>query len=757
MRAGFLHSLAASCVIAGLLPCGASAQSQDSAPAGSVRPAQTAASPANAARPRIGLVLSGGGARGGAHVGVLKALEELRIPVDVIAGTSIGAAVGGLYASGLSTAEIEDFIEGIDWDSAFLNTTPRRLRSFRRKRDDDLFLVEQKPGLNNGEFELPTGVVQGQVIDTIMSRVTLPVAGVDDFDDLAIPFRAVAGNLETGEAVILGSGDLGRAIRASMSVPAAFTPMEIDGQLLVDGGIVMNLPVEVAHNLGADVIIAVDISDTLQTRDELRSIVDVTAQLTSLLTRQGTLVQRDLLADDDVLLTPEFAEDYSPINFSRIAETIDNGYEIAMEHRAELERFSLSAPDYAAHVAARRDPRESELPTIDFVRWNDTSLLAHSVIEARIKEIEIGVPLDVDALETSLNRLYGLELYQNVRYELVEDGDSRGLELDMIERSWGPNYLQLGLQYSSATGEDTVFGLSASYLRTAINERGGEWRATFFLGDEPAFLADLYQPLGSQALWFVAPAFRVESNVLNLFEGDVLAAETRLREVSLEVALGRELLDWGEVRAGVRRGYGDVKLRVGDPAVVPIDEFRTGELFARFSVDTLDAISFPREGFFATAEWRGSRTGALSADADFDQLLVDLAVARTWGRHTVFSTLRYDATVSGTAPPWGLFRFGGFLDFSGLNRNQLSGQHVARIGTSYYRRIGDLVLFPAFAGVSIEYGNVWSSRSDISAKGSMFGASLWAGVDTPVGPIYLGYGVAEGGDNAIYAILGRVF
>ena len=310
-------------------------------------------------RPKIGLVLSGGGARGGAHLGVIKALEELRVPIDYIAGTSIGAAVGGIYASGLSVAEVEAFLASIDWDAAFGNVTPRQLRSFRRKRDDDLYLVSQKPGLNNGELQIPVGLVQGQVIDMTMSRVVFPVAHIEDFDDLAIPFRAVAGDIATGEAVVLESGDLARAIRASMAVPAALSPMVIDGRLLVDGGIVMNLPVEVAQSMGADVIVAVDITDRLASQDEIRSIVQVTEQLTNLLTRTGTVQQTALLTDRDFLLRPEIPSELSSVNFARINETIEYGYSAVMERRASAHgpggggSIGLQSPPMPAHSGAQ--------------------------------------------------------------------------------------------------------------------------------------------------------------------------------------------------------------------------------------------------------------------------------------------------------------------------------------------------------------------------------------------------------------------
>src|SRR5688572_310443 len=297
---------------------------------------------ATATRPQIGLVLSGGGARGGAHIGVLKALEELRVPVDYVAGTSIGAVVGGFYVSGMSVADLEQLVESLEWEAAFLNVTPRQLKSFRRKRDDDSFLVNQKPGLNDGEFELPIGLVQGQVVDMIISRATLRASQVENFDQLAIPFRAVAGDLVTGEAVVLGSGSLARAIRASMSIPAALSPIEIDGRLLVDGGIAMNLPVDVARDMGADIVIAVDISSELLGRDTLRSVLDITSQLTNLLTRNGTLEQRAKLTPNDVLLVPTFGEELTSTDFTRMRETIQTGYDAVMENRENFERPALT-------------------------------------------------------------------------------------------------------------------------------------------------------------------------------------------------------------------------------------------------------------------------------------------------------------------------------------------------------------------------------------------------------------------------------
>jgi NTE family protein len=711
----------------------------------------------DAARPRIGLVLSGGGARGGAELGVIKALEELRVPIDVVAGTSIGAAIGGLYASGMTVEEIEDFVRGIDWDAAFLNRTPRQLESFRRKREDDLFLLEMRPGIDDEGLALPVGVVQGQVIDTILARVLLPVAHVRDFDELAIPFRAVAGDLETGQALIIGRGNLSRAIRASMAVPAVLTPIEIDGRMLVDGGIALNLPVNVAKAMGADRIIAVDISERPMTRENLRSVVDVTEQLTNLLTSRGVTDQLALLSDEDVLLRPDLPAEYGSTDFGLMAETIDAGYKLTITNRALFTNMQLSPEEYAAWRASLPNPRRTAQPSIDFVRFGDSEPLAPSVIEARIDDVEVGQPLVFEDLERSLNRVYGLGIYQNVRFDLVEEGGQQGLEFDLVERSWGPSYVQLGLRYTSASDEDARFGLAASYLRTGINDLGGEWRATVLFGDEPGFVGDWYQPLGPKALTFINPELAVESTLLNIFENDELVAEARLRQAIFEFGIGRELLDWAEIRGGFRVGAGDTRLHIGDPAAVPFDEFHRGEWFTRFSVDTLDNISFPRAGTFMTAEWRGSNEELLAADVDYDQLLLSLVHARTWSRNTLLTTVRYDTTISGETPAFALFRIGGFRDLSGLNSGEFTGQHVARVGASYYREIGDLALFPAFVGLSAEFGNAWNSRGDISAEDAILGKSIWAGVDTPVGPVFMGYGRAEDDQDAFYLFLGRLF
>ncbi|MDH3840140.1 MAG: patatin-like phospholipase family protein, partial [Chromatiales bacterium] len=284
-------------------------------PVGAAADSLSCASP-DPGRGSIGLVLSGGGARGAAHVGVLKVLEEMRVPVDCIAATSFGAIVGGLYSSGMPVAQIEKTLAEIDWSAVFDDRLDRDNRPYRRKRDDDLWLVKGRVGVRDGELRFPTGLIQGQKIRGILSRFTMPVAGVRDFDQLPIPFRAVATDIVSGEEAVLGGGVLADAIHASMAIPAIFAPVEIDGRLLVDGGVSNNLPVTVARAMGAEIIIAVDISTQLYQREQLDSLLAITDQLSNFLTRRNTERQLERLQDQDILLLPNMG-DLTSASFDR--------------------------------------------------------------------------------------------------------------------------------------------------------------------------------------------------------------------------------------------------------------------------------------------------------------------------------------------------------------------------------------------------------------------------------------------------------
>lgn len=709
---------------------------------------------AEKSRPKIGLALSGGGARGAAHIGVLRVLEENQIPVDYVAGTSMGSIVGGLYATGMSPDEILEAIESIDWDDVFADLPARDERSFRRKRDDDLYLVKARPGIGKDGLKLPAGIVQGQKINLALARFTAHVAEIEHFDDFAIPYRAVASDIVTGEAVVLDSGNLSHAIRASMSVPAVFSPMEIDGKQLVDGGIANNLPINVVREMGADIVIAVDISTPLLTEEEVDSALAITVQLTGILTRRNAEAQIGTLTGDDVLLIPDLG-DITSADFNRAAEAAPTGRAAAEASIGSLRRYSVDSEEYATYRAGLTE-LEFEAPTVDFIRLDNNSRVKDGMLAYRIYDSKVGETFSFEKVERDVGRIYGLELFQNVGYKLVHEDEQVGLEFNVEERSWGPTYLQVGAAFDSNNDGDNIFNIAVSTIHTGLNASRGELRLGVQLGEEPGLLADYHQPFGIRGMWFANMVGAHSERVGSFYNDGDAIADFVVNENLLETSIGREFGTWGEARVGLRYADGDTELRTGDRTAFPDFSFERGEYFTRLFADEFDSFFFPKRGYLARAEWIASRTG-LGADQKFDQMDLDGTLVKSWGKHTLLTGLTYSATISGTAPVQNFFRAGGFLRLSGFNSNELSGQHFARAAVVYYRPILQGSALPIYLGASVEKGNVFQDRDDISFGNALYAGSLWLGTDTIIGPVYTAYGQAEGGNRAFYIYLGRAF
>ncbi len=705
-------------------------------------------------RPKIGVALSGGGARGAAHVGVLRVLEELRIPVDYIAGTSMGSIIAGLYASGMTLDEIEHALVTMDWEHIFDDDPPREELSFRRKRDDDLYLIKAKPGIRDGELKFPAGLIQGQKFDLALRRLTLPVVAIEDFDQLAIPFRAVASDIGTGQEVVLGNGDLARAMRASMAVPGAFAPALIGGKVLVDGGITNNLPISVVRDMGADIVIAVDISTPLADPDEVRNVLEITAQLTSIMTRTNTEQQIASLTDRDILIVPDLGE-VSSADFTRAGEAIPSGQAAAEAKRARLARLSVSEKAYQAHLAARNLPSR-DLPLVQFVRIENDSQLADQAIRERL-HITTGEPLDREQLEQDISNIYGLELFERVDYDVVEEDGQTGVVVDARARSWGPDYLQFGVELSSDFGGESAYDFGVAYLKTAINDLGGEVRLGAQLGQNPAIVADWYQPLDYGARYFFEPKIGYGVTLVTVYteDGKDKLAEYEVTQARLELAAGRNLGAYGEARLGYRWGTGDVDRNVGS-LDLPEGSFDSGSVFGRLSVDRLDNSYFPSEGYKGSLEYELFRE-ELGNDEELDQLKINLGYFETFGAHTFGVAGRFNTTIDGTAQVQNRYRMGGFLDLSGFNNDALSGEHSAILAGVYYRRFNQLKFLPWYVGGSLELGNVWEDRDDISVDSAIVSGSVFLGADTPIGPFYTGYGYAEGGNSSLFLFLGKTF
>jgi NTE family protein len=459
-------------------------------------------------RPRIGLVLSGGGARGLAHVGVLKVLESARVPVDVIAGTSMGAIIGGLYASGMSADELERELLSLDWDKVFASRVARESLSLRRKEEDFEISPAIEIGLNpvDGQPMLPLGSVSSRGLELLLRRYTLPVRAVRDFDALPIPFRAVATDMETGAGVVFRDGDLAEALRASMSVPGVFPPSDVGGRILGDGGLVNNLPVDVVRALGADIVIAVNVGTPLARRDTLGTVLGLTAQMINILTEQN--VQRSLASLDaarDVLIAPDLAR-LSSGDFARSRELMALGSLQAASQQARLAELALAPAAWRAWLAQRDERAAPVVASIVSVRFEGTAA-THPERRQALLESQPGRPFDVAAAERDSRQLAASGDYLHADYRVEDLPAGTGLVFSLEEKPWGPNYFRMGLELSSDFNGRGSYNVKLSHNRHWLNEWGGEWRNLLQLGATPRLHSEWYQPLGidrgSGSDWFL--------------------------------------------------------------------------------------------------------------------------------------------------------------------------------------------------------------------------------------------------------------
>jgi NTE family protein len=695
-------------------------------------------------------------------VGVLKVLEELKIPIDCIAGTSVGAIVGGLYASGMNARQIESLIVSLDWQEAFRDRPPRRDLAFRRKQDDRNFLVRFPLGLKHRQILLPRGLLQGQKLQQMMRTLTAQVSDREKFDELPTPFRAVATNLETGQGVLLDGGDLALAMRASMSAPGVFAPVERDGALLVDGGLAENLPVDVARSMGADVLLVVDVSFHLQSRERLESALAVSNQMLAILVRKDAERQKSTLTPRDVLIEPDLG-DTASTDFAVGAKAIARGETAARALASRLAALSLNDQQYSRYVA-QRNSHKAAAPRVDFVSVDPLSMRYEPTILDAMKPM-VGKPFDPKALSTGLTQIYGLDNFESVDYSMITRGsgaaEQTGIEVHARRKPWGPNYIRFGLNLQDDFQGNSNYNAAVRFILTEMNNLGGEWLTDLQIGQNPKIVSEFYQPLTADRRWFLAPSVHVEVRNFPIFSQDVRVAEYRVRKAEGDVDFGRNLGNWGEIRSGVHFGADSVSVRLGD-AGLPINNFHSSELFFKFSYDRLDNLNFPRQGQTFSLQWDAPRR-SLGADVRADRIQADYLIAGSRGRNTLVSWTSFGTTldVDGLTPVQDLYTLGGFLNLSGRPPQSVTGQNYAITRAIYFRKIGrggeGLLDFPAYLGFALEIGNTWNRRGEISFGSAHKDAALFLGLDTFLGPLYVGTGLDEDGSSAYYLFLGRTF
>ena len=716
-------------------------------------------------RPRIGLVLSGGGARGLSHVGVLKVLERERVPIDMIAGTSMGAIIGGLYASGMSAAELEAVLMQVNWDAMFASRVDRQQLSQRRKEEDFEISPLLEIGMRNGELRAPLGALSGRGLESLLRRYTLPVRNVGRFDALPIPFRAVATDMETGQPVVLSEGDLALALRSSMSVPGVFAPTEVDGRILGDGGLVNNVPIDVARAMGADILIVVNIGTPLSGREALNSVGGLTAQMINILTEQN--VQRSLatLTSADVLIAPDLGK-LNAADFNKARELVALGERGGAALAPRLAALSLDGAAYAQWRSAHpRGPLPQTM--IGFISFEGTEISNPLRFAAQLESLP-GQPFDPAKAERDARRLAASGDYVRADYQLVSTRGGDGLVFDLEDKPWGPHYFRIGLDLNTDFRGNSAFNIKISHNRHWLDANGSEWRNQVQIGQVPRWFSELYHPLnwtlGLSNDWFVAAYGAVERREVAVYNNDSGAERGRFNRGS-----GRAGIDlgqpWGELGQW-RIGLTHVVERIS-PDILSVDytgarqglTVRESGLRLAAVLDQLDYANFPLHGWRVDAETvAGWHSDTLGAERErFTRVEAQGSVVGSWGTHTLNAYARAQSAGSNTLAGLGRYTLGGFHQLSGYRSGQLEGNSVLFARLAYYMRTTEAPVLTRgfFVGGTLEAGNAWSKPSQVSFGDLRSGMSLFVGSDTGLGPIYLGVTYAPRGSSGLYLFIGR--
>ena len=703
-------------------------------------------------RPKIGLALGGGGARGIVHIGVIRALEELHVQVDYIAGTSMGSIVAGLYACGYTPDEMEKLIKSIKWDTLFQDAPERPDQGFRQKEDDFDHLIPLEFGLNfkKGGILLPPGLIAGSKLGFVLQNATLPCAAVGNFDELRIPFRAVATDIQTGAPYIMSKGNLARVIRASMAIPAIFTPVEIDGHLLVDGGEAQNLPVQTVKAMGADIVIAVNVgSSGAAEAAKPTNVGAMIGRLIDLPLQQNTLASARLA---NVVITPDL-DGYTSADFLKGPEMIPLGYKATMADKEKLTPYEEQESVFSAwkrgHDAALPPP-----PFIDAIEIAPVPGVDPRRIEYLVQS-KAGAVLDTKTLGSDLKRIYSLGIFEIVSYEIIEKGSRHTLKITATPKSWGPTYLKMGLFLGTDFQFTTQFGVVALVDATELNSLGGEWKTTATIGNPLEVKTRFFQPVDYKGHLFLSPyaGWRQESD--QVFVDETAVGTYRVSRAVIGGDVGYDFGTWGEVRAGYARAWGKGRRKVGNPEFPNLD-WDEGGFTARMTVDQLDNVNLPHEGYYGQIEYLGNRE-SLGATDSYDRFQAGFVGVQTIGRWTGLARVLGGDSFGTDIPFYDQFRLGGLFNLSGRPNGQLVGDTFALASFLLYYRLtatSGAVLKNVSIGVSIETGNAWANHD--SVHGLVTAGSVYLIADTIIGPLFVGYG-HSGGNNSAYLFLNRSF
>lgn len=743
-------------------------------------------------RPRIGLVLSGGGARGGAHLGIIKSFERHNIPIDAIVGTSMGSFVGGLYASGMSSREIERQLTTLDWTKVITFDYDRTQIPFRRKHLQRAFPGNAKVGVNqDNDIVFGTGLFKRQNMLKFLKEATYNVQDVRSFDYLRIPFRSVSSRLEDGGTVVLREGSLAESIYASIAIPGGFDPITINGDVLVDGGVADNLPLDVMRKeMNVDYIVVVDISTPYDEHAKFDNYISVMGQLVNILMRKNVEETIDSMdgKDNEILVTPDLTG-YGPLDADKYPQIIAIGETKAEEvYQRDLSSLSLYESDYSDYLEALPKTEKYISPVIDKIELENGTYLNDKAIFDRL-HIKLGEPLDPVQLDKDIADIYNLMLFDDVGYDVVQEDGLNILKITTTP-SWDVNgQIKFAFGFEDNFDGHSDYSVKLEYIKFGLNSYGGEWRSRFTFGQENLLLTELYQPLDPYGHLYVRPAvfYRnkkvyVTPQILGSFpvQSDLDDTFTmQAKEYGGILGAGVNVTKDLRVEAGgvVKRVNPSADFLINDNGSVGFANTSAYasvyNLFADLEYDSLDNAFFPRSGYRAMLQYRYSDQFS-GNESSFSQYFFDVAGVYTLGRHTLSPRLKAGSTFDtenflNSQDFTSYYTLGGLFNLSGLPTNAVTGSHMA-LGALVYRYrltedgfFGSLTM-PLYAGWSLEAGDAWygkerfpDSDDSFSVDRLLYAGSVYLAADTIIGPFYMGVGTTELDYYSFYISLGKSF
>ena len=696
-------------------------------------------------------MLGGGGARGAAHIGVLEMLKEWRVPVDCVAGTSMGALVSGAFAAGVPPEEMRRQLARADWADMFEDNPGFSEIGYRNKQTARRFLPGSETGVSRNGVAYKGGVVGGQKIKLFLNRLVNSDLGERDIESLGLPLSIIATDIGTGERVVYRDGSLTSAMRASMSVPGLMAPVDYRGRKLVDGGLVDNLPIgEARERCQADVLIVVNVGSPLMKAEDVGSLFTVSAQMINILTAQNVSRSLAQLEPDDLYIKPDL-DGIASTDFQKNAEAAERGKVAALALADRLQALSVSEDEYASWAKKVAYARQSP-PTVDSIEISGLNVVNPQAVDRHLRT-RPGDAVDEMRLSEDMLRIYGDGWYESVDYSLMNVRDRNVLRVSPVEKHWGPDYLRFGINLDSNFKHDSSYTLRAAYDKTWLNALGGELLVAADLGRSSRLTADFYQPLDGRQRHFLESSASIGREAFGIYQDDHKLADYEVRRRTVSLGAGVNLGTLGQLRAGWRQTWLGAELGVGIPGE-PFPERLAGsyggEYFA-LDFDRIDQIYFPTTG------WAAKLAYFNSPKEGYGKLTLDLRAAYSLGDYVFNGRASYQGAVRGNLPIYDAASLGGFLNLSGFSAGQLLGDRMRYAGLRAEKIIGRLPLGlrgDMRAGIALETAKVGIPYTETRRTGWLNSISAYLGGETPVGPVYIGYGRSDSGTSSVFLFIG---